>query len=192
MRSRVTTTRTSVSYGVVSPGFGDCCVSFSTGASRHTGSSNRPSSTIEAEGRTTASTLGPSLARASANPVVASAMQKSQTHCCFWRILEITGPTHAERRRGLALISNKSLGWEPSCVHRSIIGDRPPLRRRSCAQRLCRLLPARAHTHGELQGLLPSCGPSFEQESLRASGSDLDRPFGKPRSRRSNNRRRFA
>src|SRR5712692_8903962 len=192
MRSRVTTTRTSVSYGVGSPGFGDCCVSFNTGASRHTGSSSRPSSTIEAEGRTTASTLGPSLARASANPVAARTMQKSQTHFCVRRILETNSPVLAERRRALSLIRDKSPGPNRSLVHRGITGDRPPLHRHPCAQPPCHLLPARAHTHGEFQGLLPSCGPSFEQESLRASGSDRDHPFGRPRSPRSNRRRRFA
>src|SRR5260221_13254012 len=57
MRSFVTTTRTSVSIGVGSPGLGDCWTSFSTGASRHTGSFNFPSRVIEAEESTTALSL---------------------------------------------------------------------------------------------------------------------------------------
>jgi len=59
MRSFVTTTRTSVSYGDGCPGLGDCWTRVSTVASRHTGSSNLPSRVIETEESTTARALEP-------------------------------------------------------------------------------------------------------------------------------------
>ena len=77
-RSLVTTTRTSVSNGVGSPGFGACCVSFNTGAERQMGSSNRPSSVMEPEERTAAAMRGSSLALAPALRAEASSKRKRQ------------------------------------------------------------------------------------------------------------------
>src|SRR5882724_10533764 len=79
-RSLVTTTRTSVSNGVGSPGFGDCCVSFNTGAERQMGSSNRPSSVMEPDERTAASMLGSSLPLALKPLVEASSNMKRQKY----------------------------------------------------------------------------------------------------------------
>src|SRR3981189_1262549 len=73
MRSFVTTTRTSVSYGDGCPGLGDCWIRVSTVASRHTGSSNLPSRVIETEESTTARAL---CALGSARPVAVAPSKK--------------------------------------------------------------------------------------------------------------------
>src|SRR5260221_11192800 len=87
MRSFVTTTRTSVSSGVGSPGLGDCWTSFSTGALRHTGSFNLPSRVIEAEESTTALSFR---SFASATQVEVAHKKTSdarQTYFCLWRAM---------------------------------------------------------------------------------------------------------
>src|SRR6266567_3237899 len=64
--------------------------------------------------------------------------------------------------------------------------------KRPCAQRPCHPPPAPARRHGESQGPLPGCAPSFGPRNLPASGSGRGRPSGRPRWLRSNMRRKFA
>jgi len=75
-------TWTWVSYGVGCPGFGACCVSFITGASRQAGSFNRPSSVIEADEVAETFTAGSSFERALARVAVANSTQKAHCHGC--------------------------------------------------------------------------------------------------------------
>src|ERR1700730_13168594 len=88
MRSFVTTTRTSVSYGVGSPGLGDCWTSFNTGASRHTDSSNLPSRVIEAEESTTALALGASVPATLIEVAPKKRIAASQAHFCLLHTIE--------------------------------------------------------------------------------------------------------
>src|ERR1700682_752527 len=90
MRSFVTTTRTSVSYAVGSPGLGDCWTSLSTGASCHTGSSNLPSRVIEAEESTTAVALGSLVPATLVEVAPKKRSEASQAHFCLLRIIEAT------------------------------------------------------------------------------------------------------
>src|SRR5882762_1901380 len=113
MRSFVTTTRTSVSSGVGSPGLGDCWTSFSTGASRHTGSFNFPSRVIEAEESTTALALGSFVPAIQVEVTQKRMSEASQTH--FFLL----------QRMGAVCVvcwSTNKLGWLVTLL------IRPPLR----------------------------------------------------------------
>src|SRR5882757_3360076 len=94
MRSFVTTTRTSVSCGVDSPGLGDCCTSFSTGASRHTDSSNLPSRVIEAEESTTAVAFGSFVPATLVEVAPRKRSDASQAHFCLLQTIEATRAIH--------------------------------------------------------------------------------------------------
>src|SRR5207245_9822658 len=66
--------------GVGCPSFGACSTSFSTGASRHAGSFNRPSSVIEGSEVAEAVATGPSSERALAKVAVANNTPKNDCH----------------------------------------------------------------------------------------------------------------
>src|SRR5262249_4561168 len=84
------------SYGVGSPGFGDCCTSLSIGASRHTVSSRCPSSVIEVEA-VAAPTDGGSSPAARAKLVAAKKMQSSARDRCLLELWEIRHDLYACR-----------------------------------------------------------------------------------------------
>src|SRR6266576_5002395 len=86
-------TWTWVSYRVACPGFGACCTSFTTGASRQAGSFNRPSSVIEMDEVANAVATGPSSERALASVAVAN-KTKNKCHRTRRRVIEArTGGT---------------------------------------------------------------------------------------------------